>query len=95
MDKGTAQNRWAWLPTMMPGVQRLLAERKVRDGAGHVAECWRRGVIEREAGWFYAREGALAVGTPWGEPIPDITPGQALLLLRDKPAKEGAPHAAD
>lgn len=94
MDKGTPPNKWSWLPAMMPGVQRLLAEKKVRDGAAHVAECWRRGVIEREPGWFYAREGAIAVGTPWGEPIPDVTAGQALLMVRDRTVREGAADAA-
>jgi hypothetical protein len=97
MDKGTAKNRWSWLPAMMPGVQRLLADKKGRDGAAHVAECWKRGVIQREPGWFYAREGAIAVGTPWGLLIAEaegLQGSQALLVLRDAPEKEGAPHAA-
>ena len=90
MDKGSTQNRWAWLPVMMPGVQKLLAEKRRTHGAAHVGECWRRGVIEREPGWFYAREGALAVGTPWGEAIPDYTPTQCLVLMRDVGVPDGA-----
>lgn len=82
MDK-EKQNRWSWLPTMMPGVQRLLAQERQKKGAPHVNECWRRGVLEREPGWFYVREGAIAVGTPWGDPIPDYTPNQVLVMVRD------------
>lgn len=89
MDKGTA-NRWSWLPAMMPGVQRLMAEKRAAMGAPHVAECWRRGVMLREAGWFYAREGAIAIGTPWGDDIPDYTHTQAMVLMRNPGAAHGA-----
>lgn len=56
---------WKWLPAQMPGVARLLAERRARVGADWVNTCWRHGVLERQAGWFFAAEGALAVGVPW------------------------------
>ena len=85
----SAKNRWAWLPAAMPGVARQMAEKRVKLGAAHVAECWRRGVIERQPGWFFAREGALAVGTPWDDPVLanfaalNVTSTQALLILRE------------
>jgi len=90
MDKNGIQNRWGWLPEMMPGVQRLLQDKRREVGAAHVGECWRRGVIERQPGWFYAREGAIAVGTPWGEPVPEFTAGQAMLQLRQPGASDGS-----
>lgn len=94
-------NRWAWLPTAMPGVARLMAQRRRELGDAHVAECWRRGVLQGEPGWFFAREGALAVGAPpdhTADPAlanfaaAHVTSTQALLVLRE-PAREHA-HGA-
>jgi hypothetical protein len=93
MDKkgeGDAAGRFGWLPKAMPGVARLVAERRRLLGDAHVSECWRRGVLEREPGWFFAREGALAVGTPWdGDPVlvnfaaANVSSTQALVVLRE------------
>lgn len=85
MDNTKPANKWAWLPMAMPGVARLLADKRREVGPAHVAQCWQHGVIEQQPGWFFAREGALAVGTPWPE-IADIagwqiTPTQAMVLL--------------
>jgi hypothetical protein len=71
----------------MPGVQKLLAEKRKTLGAEHVAECWKRGVVQGDPGWFFAREGALAVGTPWAD-IADVagwqvTRTQCLLILKE------------
>jgi hypothetical protein len=95
MDKAT--NRWSWLPAMMPGVARLMAEKRTQFGAAHVAECWRRGVVLGEPNWFYAREGAIAVGTPFEDDpalaeaaLPTYTRAQALLVMRDPEAIHGA-----
>lgn len=93
MDKKSEQSKWAWLPAAMPGVARLLAEKRQRLGQDHVSECWIRGVVCQEPGWFFAREGALAVGTPWPD-IADIagwtvSTTQALVVLRDKGATHG------
>lgn len=99
MDKGSgtgAANRWAWLPAMMPGVAQAMARKRAELGAAHVNECWKRGVIDREPGWFFAREGALAVGTPWPDPAlanfaaQQVTATQALLMLRSREASDGA-----
>lgn len=55
---------WDWLPMRMPGVARLISDKRTAWGAAHVAQCWKRGVMLCQPGWFYAREGALAVGVP-------------------------------
>lgn len=91
MDKGKTGGKWSWLPAAMPGVARLLAEKRRLLGDAHVAECWRRGVVELEPSWFFAREGALAVGTPWEDPVlanfaaSQVTSGSALVVLREVP----------
>lgn len=84
---------FAWLPTAMPGVAQLFREKRQRYGVPHVAECWARGMAG-EPGWFFAREGAIAIGTPWkGDPVmadfaaAQIAGGQALLIMRE-PGRE-------
>jgi hypothetical protein len=94
MDKKA--NRWAWLPQMMPGVARRLAELRVERGADFVAQCWQRGVIDREPDWFFAREGAIAIGTPPTDPAVlavcgwQVTPTQALVMVRKEEVGHGA-----
>ena len=92
MDRGKEQTaaKWSWLPAAMPGVARLIREKRQKLGEAHVSLCWQRGVVDMEPGWFFAREGALAVGTPWGDdPVlmnfaaAQVTAKQALLVLRD------------
>ena len=88
-----------WLPAQMPRVAALMKARRAQDGDAHVNECWRRGVVGREPGWFFALEGALAVGVPeagwdwrkWPElaKLPEAV-GPALLMLRTKEATHGA-----
>lgn len=84
-DQGPTATRWGWLPAHMPGVARLLAERKAREGAAHVQLCWQRGVVEGRPGWFFAREGPLAVGTIWPEAADiagwQVTLTQAVVIL--------------
>lgn len=84
---------WRWLPTQMPGVARLMREKRAELGAEWVNTCWRRGVVEMQPGWFYAAEGALAVGTPWADDVDiaarlaaRLSPTQVLLVLRPKDA---------
>lgn len=89
MDKKKGeQSSWAWLPLAMPGVARLMADKRRQLGDGHVAECWKQGVVQRQPGWFFAREGALAVGTPWPD-IADIagwqvTRTQAMVIMKER-----------
>ena len=68
--KKKPDDRWAWLPRAMPGVAQLIGEQRQLYGREHVAECWRRGMAG-EPGWFFAREGAIAIGTPW---TPELDP---------------------
>lgn len=91
MDKneaaGTAR-RWDWLPDHMPQVAALMREKRKALGDAHVNRCWMQGVVKGQPGWFYAREGPLAVGVPFDDPVlaplamaPQI-PTQAVLMLR-------------
>ena len=90
MDKRKDSGKFGWLPSAMPGVARLVAEKRRLLGDAHVAECWRRGVVELEPGWFFAREGAIAIGTPWGDDPAlanfaalQVTSTQALVVMRE------------
>lgn len=77
----------------MPKVAELVAARRREMGAAHVLECQRRGMAG-EPGWFFAREGPLAVGTPWPEIVDLVawtaSPSQAMLCLRPKEQADGA-----
>ena len=97
MDKKDQGKNWSWLPAQMPGVARLMAEKRVQLGPDHVKLCWRRGVVEQQPGWFFASEGALSVGTPWADDpvitqfmMARITPTQVLLVLRPVEAAHAA-----
>lgn len=92
-DKSKA-DRWGWLPAHMPGVARLMKEKRREMGDAHVRLCWDMGVNKGQPGWFFAREGPLAVGTCWPE-VADVagwqvTSTQAMLLLRPVEAPHGA-----
>ena len=95
-DSAARQRRFDWLPVEMPGVARLVREKRALLGDAHVNECWRRGVICMEPGWFFAREGPLAVGTPWDEPVmanfaaAQISSTQFLLVINDPTVRHGA-----
>lgn len=65
MDKkAEGKGRWDWLPAEMPGVARLVKEKRAQLGNEHVARCWDEGVVQKKPGWLFAREGALSIGTP-------------------------------
>lgn len=86
---------WSWLPKEMPGVAKVMADKRAQYGNAHVNECWRRGVVLREPGWFFAREGALMVGTPWPDDLItskewQFTSTQALVMLKKPEASHGA-----
>lgn len=92
MDK--VKRDWGWLPTAMPKVARLVAEKRAKYGDAHVSECWRRGMAG-EPGWFFAREGPIAIGTPPADPelanfaASQITSGQAVLVMPELQGGEG------
>ena len=95
MDKEKEEarkQRWDWLPQHMPGVVKLMSEKKRELGPDWVNECWRHGVVQGEPGWFFAGEGALMVGTMWDDAAviafaaARVTRSQALVVLRPKEA---------
>jgi hypothetical protein len=93
MDNNQQQpvnNRWNWLPQHMPGIARLIADKRRELGGAYVGECWKRGVLQQEPGWFFASEGSLHVGTLW----PDAM--QALIDLRQaaEAVAPGSPSGA-
>lgn len=98
MDKAGQQQtrRWDWLPVFMPGVAKLMAEKRAELGDAWVNECWKRGVVEGEPGWFFASEGPIIVGVLQDQPAmialacARITRTQAMLMLREKGAASGA-----
>lgn len=74
-----------------------MKEKRRLYGEQHVQECWKRGVLRREPGWFFAREGALAVGTPWADDpelanfaAAHVTATQALVVMREPEVQHGA-----
>jgi hypothetical protein len=87
MDK--EKRDWSWLPAFMPRTRALLVEKKRELGEAHVNECWKRGVQLGLPGYFFAREGVLAVGLPWGDvaDLVNVQPqkGQALIALHTAP----------
>ena len=94
MDKTETRN-WKWLPAQMPGVARIMADKRAQLGDDHVNECWKRGVLKQEPGWFFAREGALMVGTPWPDDLITseqwrLTNTQALVMMRDVEQQHGS-----
>ena len=90
------ENRFGWLPAQMPGVVKLIAERRREVGKEWVDQCWQRGVVQREPGWFFAGEGPLMVGTLWDDPVivafaaNRVTDTQCLLVTRPKGVGDGA-----
>lgn len=84
-----SRKKFDWLPSAMPGVARLVAEKRDTLGAEHVRRCWAKGMAG-EPGWFFAREGGIAIGTPWeGDPVmanwaaAQISSSQALVMMRE------------
>lgn len=92
MDQKSA--RMSLIRDAMPGVANLVREKRRLYGDTFVTDCLLRGMAG-EPGFFFAREGTLAVGTPWGE-VADIiatwlyTPTQALLIMKTPEASDGA-----
>jgi hypothetical protein len=95
MDKGSKQT-WKWLPEQMPGVAKLLADKRREVGDEWVKTCWQKGVVERQPGWFFAGEGAIMIGVLWDDPVIAafaalrLTDTQCMLIVREKGAANGA-----
>ena len=85
-----------WLPAQMPRVAVMMKERRRLHGDAFVNQCWKQGVLAGKPGFFFAREGALAVGTPWADdPVminfaaASVTAGQAVLCMAKPEVKHG------
>ena len=83
---------WAWLPDFMPKVAGLIAERRKQDGAEWVAHCWRQSVVLGKPGFFWACEGAVAIGVPVEAKLVEMHhelalkyPGTASMNMAPKP----------
>ncbi len=98
MDKEKGSKPFDWLPIAMPGVARLVRERRAKHGDAHVNECFRRGVLKGEPGWFFAREGSISIGVlEPGRTMPEfeslhLTATQATLVMRDPAGAADGAH---
>jgi hypothetical protein len=98
MDKSSDANKWSWLPARMPRVADLIRAKRAELGKEFVDECWKRGVVQREPGWFFAWEAGLGVGAPWPEALAAVKdvdpagefPDKAFVVLRPKEVSHGA-----
>ena len=94
MDKEQKQT-FDWLPIQMPGVAVLMKARRAKDGDAHFKECWKRGVVNREPGWFFASEGAISIGVPdpswnwnnWPE-LQGVPAAKAAVLILKEPGND-------
>ena len=87
------QVRFSWMTQAMPGVGKIVAGYRIKFGDAPVDECVRRG-LRGEAGYFFAREGAVAVGVPaggWTLPqwMEAYLPTATMVWLRDPEVKNG------
>jgi hypothetical protein len=82
----------------MPRVADIVRTRRAEMGDAWVQQCQQRG-LAGEPGWFYAREGALAIGRLWPEAIEAETAAMgsgvpvvdtALVCIRPKDGAHGA-----
>lgn len=84
---------WSWMKAHMPRVVAALGEARRKGGGAVIDECWRKGVIQQQPGWFFARENGVSVGVPSVELLQDPTlaelqrlfPNSALLHLKGEP----------
>lgn len=92
-DKAAQAARFALIRSGMPRVTSIVTEKRRLHGDAFVTECIRRGMAG-EPGWFFAREGGLAVGTPWdglADMWADTSRAQQVLVsLRTPEAGDGS-----
>ena len=67
---------WSWFRQHMPQTAAMLAEYREGGEGAHIDECWQRGVLGGEPNWFYAREGPIALGTPFDQGAPGSVHGE-------------------
>lgn len=59
------RNRFAWVAAAMPLLPARIKALRQEHGDAHINLCWKRGVLEGQPGWFFARQGAVALGAPF------------------------------
>lgn len=91
-DPAVRKAQLALIRQAMPRVAVMVQDKRRQLGDDHVTVCQARGMAG-EPGWFYAREGAIAVGRLWPEALEaeaaampaGIDPaGVAIVCLRPK-----------
>lgn len=61
-----SKKNWEWVTEHMPKVAAQITELRQAGLGRHVDRCWREGVINGQPDWFFAREGPICLGTPFG-----------------------------
>jgi hypothetical protein len=90
--KPKSKASWAFMVDHMPQCVAYIKRARSKGEGAHIDLCWRRGVVERQPGWFWAYEGGVSVGVPdlqmLGDPnMSDVLkrfPDLNLVMLRDK-----------
>lgn len=82
MDGG--KKSWAWMQEHMPRTVGLLREKRAAGQGALIDECWKRGVVMGESGWFWATEGAVSIGVP---PEGALVPPEVLALMKAFPTR--------
>lgn len=89
--------RFALIRQAMPGVSRIVADKRKVLGDAWVTQCIKRG-LAGEPGWFFAREGGIAIGAPFPTDDPlltnwaaaQVTSTQAVVVMREPEKADGA-----
>ena len=76
----------------MPLVTAQLRRRRAEGQGAYIDECWRRGVMQQEPGWFFAAEGPVSIGVPISGVLSDPVlvemrrsfPDQAIVMLKER-----------
>lgn len=71
MDK-IEKRDWSWLRSQAPELSAVISELRLELGSDWINACWTHGVIQREAGWFFAKIGPVALGTSWADIYDDL-----------------------
>lgn len=98
MDREKKGRGYEWVMTAMPLLPARIRDLRAQHGDAHINECWKRGVVRGEPGWFFARQGTVSLGAPFtgAEGLADwgamaLKPDQVLVLLRPP---EASAHGA-
>lgn len=100
MDREKKGRGYDWVRAAMPLLPARISELRAQHGDAHINECWRRGVVRGERGWFFARQGSVALGAPFDgvDGLADwagmqLQPDQVIVLVRPAQTKGDADGA--